>query len=105
MVDKIKKRRFKIDWLKVIDSLKLSKDFTYWKRGKKIKSQQRLGYMFVKHIKGREYISDIRRLRDWSDGKLIELIRIAKTPWMSDDVVVEDDDELSWDEIIKELSV
>lgn len=84
-------KRVKFDWLGYIHNNNYDADFKVFCKGKKIRNRNRLGYMFVKHIKGRDFCILVRSVNNmmkkglpWPDY-LDEVIRIAKTPWMSED--------------------
>lgn len=90
MKDILPKRK-KFDWLGYIHNNNYDSDFKVFCRGKKIRNRNRLAYMFVKHIKGRDFCTMVRSVNNmmksnvkWSDY-LEEVIRIAKTPWISED--------------------
>lgn len=82
MEDKLQKR-VKIDWLKLIDSYNYQNDFYKFCKGKNIKSKQRLAYMFIKHIKGRNFVKCLRRIIT-KECAFDEIQKIAKTNWCSD---------------------
>ena len=83
MEDIVKKRK-KIDWLDLIHSFNYEKEFNKFCKDKKIKNRNRLGYMFIKHIKGRDFVACLRRISNDRCCK-DELVRIAHTNWISED--------------------
>ena len=82
MEDKLVKRN-KIDWMNLIHSFNYEKKFKSWCKGKKIRSQQRLAYMYIKHIKGRNFVSCLRRIMK-HQCSMEELSRIAHTNWIGE---------------------
>lgn len=72
-----KKKR--INWIEFISFNGLYPEFSRWlkSRNRKIKSLNRLGYLFLKTKMSSD---DIRFARDHFD--MSEIVRIIKTPWI-----------------------
>ena len=74
----------RLDWLAYIyQDFKLKKEFTNWLNSKprKIRSDRKLAYLFLKHKFGNQWIR-------WAKRNLLvlsidEQISIAKTPWIN----------------------
>ena len=89
MKDKLPKRN-KVDWLGIIHALGHDEAFFKFCKGKKVRSRRRLAYMFIKHINGRRFCKMLCSVTDlckqhFAADQLEEIIRIAKTPWLSED--------------------
>lgn len=83
MEDKLVKR-YKIDWIDLIHSFNYEEEFKKFCKGKKIKNRNRLGYMFIKHVKGRNFVSCLRRVSN-RQCSMEEISRIAHTNWIHED--------------------
>lgn len=88
MIDKLTKKRIKVDYLLIIQVLDLDREFFYYTSLKKRISLQRLALAFLRSHKV-DYQSvyydlkekGITSLEDYNK----ELTRIAKIPWLDED--------------------
>ena len=82
MKDKLCFRR--INWMVVLVNFHCENDFRKWKKLKnlKIKSKNKLAYLYLLNTKGREFISLIRKYPDFDNPEY--LMKVVKTKWIVD---------------------
>lgn len=84
MEDKLTKKRYKIHYMRCVEILGFQEEFSEWKKDKKIKSQNRLAYMYLKHIDRLEFCRLLDRLGIKDRQQYVKLIRVCKTEWMKE---------------------
>lgn len=85
MKDKLsKKKRPRLKWYNfILDDPELNQEYLRWKINHKykIRSENKLSYIFLRSVKGLDWISNQRK---WFSD-IQETIRIGKTKWVDED--------------------